>query len=94
VNGYLDDFNPKFVYFAPANGDVVTRVDEAIRTCSGGASPMGREVVLEQLGTPPHGTMRIDLWIERADAAGRTYGFLCSSPNGDAAYARGERTVA
>jgi len=50
--------------------------------------------VIEQLGTPAPGTMRIDLWVERADDAGRTYGFLCSSANGAAAYARGERTVA
>jgi len=94
MNAYLDDFNPKFVYFASAAGDVPAHVDEAIRACSGGAFPIGRALVIEQLGTPAPGTMRIDLWIERADDAGRTYGFLCSSANGAAAYARGERTVA
>lgn len=94
MNAFLDDFNPKFVYYASADDNLAARVDEAIRACSGGHSPIGRELVLEQLGSPAAGTMRIDLWIERADAAGRTYGFLCSSPNGAAAYARGERTVA
>jgi len=94
MNAFDDDFNPKFVYFASALGDVAMHVDEAIRACSGGAFPIGRELVLEELGAPAPGTMRIDLWVERADAAGRTYGFLCSSPNGTAPYARGERTVA
>ena len=94
MNAYLDDFNPKFVYFASAIGDVATHVDEAIRACSGGVFPVGRELVLEELGIPAAGTMRIDLWVERADDAGRTYGFLCSSPSGAAPYARGERTVA
>src|SRR6476661_6985276 len=50
MNAYLDDFNPKFVYFANAAGDVATHVDEAIRACSGGAFPIGRELVLEELG--------------------------------------------
>ncbi|HEV2719423.1 MAG TPA: hypothetical protein VG323_05360 [Thermoanaerobaculia bacterium] len=94
MNAYDDDFNPKFVYFASAPADLSTRVDEAIRACSGGASPVGRGLVLEELGTPAPGTMRIDLWLERADRAGRTFGFLCSSANGTAPYARGERTVA
>lgn len=94
MNGYFDDFNPKFVYFATAAGDVASRVDEAITACSGGAPPVGRDLVVEKLGNPEKGTMRIDLWVERADAAGRTYGFLCSSPDGAAPYARGERTVA
>ncbi len=93
MNAYDDDFNPKFVYFASAAGNVATHVDEAIRACSGGSAPVGRELVIEELGTPAPGTMRIDLWVERADDAGRTYGFLCSSPNGAAPYARGERTV-
>lgn len=94
MNAYLDDFNPKFVYFANVAGDVATHVDEAIRACNGGAFPVGRELVIEQLGTPAPGTMRIDLWVERADDAGRTFGFLCSSATGAAPYARGERTVA
>ena len=94
MNAYLDDFNPKFVYFANAAGDVATHVDEAIRACNGGAFPVGRELVIEQLGIPAPGTMRIDLWVERADDAGRTFGFLCSSATGAAPYARGERTVA
>lgn len=92
MNAHDDDFNPKFVFFAA--GDVATHVDEAIRACSGGTFPMGRELVLEELGSPAAGMMRIDLWVERADGAGRTYGFLCSSANGAAAIARGERTVA
>ena len=94
MNAYIDDFNPKFVYFSNAAGDVATHVDEAIRACSGGAFPIGRDLVLEELGAPVPGTMRIDLWVERAGADGRTYGFLCSSANGAAPYARGERTVA
>jgi hypothetical protein len=94
MTAHDDDFNPKFVYFASAAGDVAAHVDEAIRACSGGTFPIGRELVIEQLGIPAPGTMRIDLWVEHADAAGRTFGFLCSSAHGAAAYARGERTVA
>lgn len=94
MNAYDDNFNRKFVFFASAAGDLPSHVDEAIRACSGGAVPIGRDLVVEELGAPTPGTMRIDLWVERADATGRTYGFLCSSANGTAPYARGERTVA
>jgi len=39
------------------------------------------------------GSMRIDLWVERLGNTSCVYGFLCSSPDGNVAYARGERTI-
>ena len=93
MNAIRDDFNPKFVYFSPADGDLAPHIDDAIRTYSGEPCQSDGELVIEQLGTPAPGTMRIDLWVESLDDAGCTYGFLCSNANGSAAYARGERTV-
>ena len=93
MNAIRDDFNPKFVYFAPASIDFTSRVDEAIRAYCGEPCQPDGELVIEQLGAPVPGTMRIDLWVEELDGASCTYGFLCSSANGAIAYARGERTV-
>ena len=93
MNAIRDDFNPKFVYFSPVDGDLAAHIDDAIRTyCGEPCQPEG-ELVIEQLGTPAPGTMRIDLWVESLDDGSCTYGFLCSNANGSAAYARGERTV-
>ncbi|HEY6140972.1 MAG TPA: hypothetical protein VI670_24720 [Thermoanaerobaculia bacterium] len=93
MNAIRDDFNPKFVYFSPVDGDLAAHVDGAIRTyCGEACVPVG-ELVLESLGTPAAGTMRVDLWVESLDDTSVTYGFLCSNANGSAAYARGERTV-
>ena|SRR6185436_6426446 len=93
MNAIRDDFNPKFVYFSPADTDFATHIDAAIRTYAGGACEPEGELVIEQLGTPASGTMRIDLWVESFDDRTCTYAFLCSSANGCTAYARGERTV-
>lgn len=38
-------------------------------------------------------TLRIDVWVEHLDATTCVYGFICSSENGNAAFARGERTI-
>lgn len=38
-------------------------------------------------------TMRIDVWVEHIDTTSCVYGFLCSSEDGNVAYARGERSV-
>jgi hypothetical protein len=99
MNAIRDDFNPKFVTFSPirpgeSSADFVAHIDEAIRSYCTDPFEFGGEIVLEQLGdvTAP-GTMRIDLWVEDLGDATCTYGFLCSSANGSAAYARGERTV-
>ena len=93
MNAIRDDFNPKFVYFSPVDGNLAAHIDDAIRTYCGEASIPAEELVIERLGTPAPGTMRIDLWVESLDDASVTYGFLCSNANGSAAYARGERTV-
>ena len=93
MNAIRDDFNPKFVYFSPANGNLADHVDDAIRTYCGEQCDSVGELVIEQLGTPKPGTMRIDLWVESFDDASCTYGFLCSNATGSVAYARGERTV-
>ena len=94
MNAIRDDFNPKFVHFSPADdGNLAAHVDDAIRTyCGEECQPVG-ELVVEQLGTPKPGTMRIDLWVDSLDDASCTYGFLCSNATGSVAYARGERTV-
>jgi len=93
MNAIRDDFNPKFVYYSPTSTDFAPLVDDAIRTyCGASFDPIG-DLVLERLGTPAPGTMRIDLWVEDIDDASCTYGFLVSSANGAAAYARGEREV-
>ena len=39
------------------------------------------------------GVLRVDVWLENLDATTCTYGFLCSSSDGNTAHARGERTV-
>ena len=39
------------------------------------------------------GTMRIDLWVDRIGNSSCVYAFLCSSMDGNVAYARGERTI-
>lgn len=79
---------------------LAAHVDEAIATwCSdfmAKAKPfdIAGDLTMETLSflTQP-GTLRIDLWVEDLDETSCTYGFLCSSENGSAAYARGERTL-
>jgi acyl-CoA thioester hydrolase len=39
------------------------------------------------------GTMRIDIWVENLGNTSCAYGFICSSEDGNVAFARGERTV-
>ncbi|HUP47083.1 MAG TPA: hypothetical protein VM779_16375 [Thermoanaerobaculia bacterium] len=53
-----------------------------------------RDIVVETLEplTRP-GAIRVDVWVERLDEADCVFGFLCSSPDGRSAYARGERTI-
>ncbi|HUP48074.1 MAG TPA: hotdog domain-containing protein [Thermoanaerobaculia bacterium] len=47
--------------------------------------------LLEPLTRPT--TVRVDVWVERLENASCVFGFLCSSPDGRTAYARGERTI-
>jgi len=46
---------------------------------------------LTPLVTPT--TMRVDVWVERLDSTSCVYGFLCSSVDGNTAFARGERII-
>ena len=39
------------------------------------------------------GDMRIDVWVERLGSSSCTYGFLCSSEDGQTPYARGTRAI-
>ena len=39
------------------------------------------------------GPMRIDVWVEHLGNTSCVYGFLCSSIDGNTAFARGERTI-
>ncbi len=102
-----DVLNPKFVHFSAVSESeldpfrrlprhaLVTHIDAAIRAwgCCGGATSRGLTIEYMEpvIGAQ---TLRIDIWVERLDRATCTYGFLCSSRNGNVAYARGERTVA
>lgn len=81
-------------------GCLAAHVDEAIAAwCSDvmAAAPpfaVSGDLTIETLSplaTPC--AMRIDLWVEDLDDTSCTYGFLCSSENGSAAYARGERRL-
>ena len=47
--------------------------------------------LLEPMTRPS--AIRIDVWVERLSDTSCTWGFICSSPDGHAAYARGERTI-
>jgi hypothetical protein len=104
----LDDFNPKFVHFSPIAEreldpfrrlpkPVLTgHIDAAIQawersTVVGATSSDLRIDYLEPvIGAQ---TLRIDIWVEDLDDSSCTYGFLCSSENGNVPYARGERTL-
>lgn len=53
-----------------------------------------RDLTLESLNPILSPTpLRIDVWVEHLDDTSCVYGFLCSSENGNIAYARGERTI-
>ena len=75
-------------------------IDEAIAAWQGTSEiraeqSLGvRELELELLEpiTQP-GTVRVDVWVEIIDNSSCTFGFLCSSSDGNHAYARGERTI-
>jgi hypothetical protein len=102
-----DVLNPKFVHFSALSESeldpfrrlpkqaLVAHIDDAIRAwgcpCGFGGSNPTIEYMEPVIGAQ---TIRIDIWVERLDRATCTYGFLCSSRNGNVAYARGERTVA
>lgn len=103
----IDDvLNPKFVNFrsvSEAELDpflrlpqqaLVAHIDDAIRAWGGPCRFSTSGLTIESM-EPVIGaqTLRIDIWVERLDSASCTYGFLCSSRNGNVAYARGERTV-
>ena len=53
-----------------------------------------RDIMVEPL-TPlvSPTTMRVDVWVERLDTNSCIYGFLCSSEDGNTAFARGERII-
>ncbi len=102
-----DVLNPKFVHFSAVSESeldpflrlpkqaLVAHIDDAIRAwgCCGGSASRGLTIEYMEpvIGAQ---TLRIDIWVERLDRATCTYGFLCSSRNGNVAYARGERTAA
>jgi hypothetical protein len=95
-----DPLNPKFTFFSPVRqASRLTRealaehVDHAIIALDGRAPAAGDCCVeLLDLAAGP-ATLRVDLWVEELASFSVTYGFLVSSENGSAAYARGERTV-
>jgi acyl-CoA thioesterase FadM len=92
-----DALNPRFVYssFLPANAPVAAHVDRAIEAWQGRIdSIMMSGSAIEQLA-PLAGahTVRVDLWVEHLDDSTCVYAFLCSSEDGNTAYARGERAI-
>ena len=102
-----DVLNPKFVHFSPiTDGELdpfrrlpraalVSHIDDAIRAfgCPCGTNA-ATDLAIDYL-EPVIGAqnIRVDLWAERLDDKSCTYGFTCSSENGNVPYARGERTV-
>ncbi len=99
----LDDlFNPKFVHFSTVSDReldpfrrlpkpaLIGHIDGAIQAWDPTvAMPAG--ISIEYL-EPVIGaqTLRTDIWVEILDDASCTYGFVCSSENGNLPYARGE----
>lgn len=92
-----DTLNPRFVFssFLRPNSPVVAHVDRAIEAWQGGLDASTAGVTIEQLA-PLAGahSVRVDLWVEHLDDWSCVYGFLCSSEDGNTAYARGERVIA
>jgi len=103
----IDDvLNPKFVHFSRvadleldpfrrlAKDGLVAHIDVAIDAwgcpCGVAASDLTIELLEPVIGNQ---TLRIDLWVESIANKSCTYGFICSSENGNVAYARGERTI-
>lgn len=92
-----DTLNPRFVYssFLPASAPVAAHVDRAIEAWQGRIdSMMTGGIAIEQL-TPLAGahTVRVDLWVEYLDDSTCVFAFLCSSEDGNTAYARGEKAI-
>lgn len=93
-----DTLNPRFVYssFLRPNAPFAAHVDRAIEAWQEAPldSSAPAEIAIEQLA-PITGarSARIDLWLEHLDESGCVYGFLCSSEDGNIAYARGERVI-
>ena len=103
---FVDDpLKPRFVHFVFARPDEIRRdrfaglVDEAVAAwdvATGSATDAShgvRDLTIELLEpvTEP-ATIRVDVWVERLSATSCTWGFLCSSADGNLPYARGERT--
>ena len=92
-----DTLNPRFVYssFLRPNAPVAAHVDRAIEAWQGPLdASTTMSLTIEHLA-PLAGahTVRVDLWTEHLDDCSCVYGFLCSSEDGNTAYARGERTI-
>lgn len=101
-----DVLNPKYVHFSRVTdrelddfarlpkSALVAHIDRAIeaweRPCGCAASDLTIEYLEPVIGAQ---TLRIDIWVESLDRRSCTYGFTCSSENGNVAYARGERMV-
>ena len=92
-----DELNPRFVFlsFLRAGDEILAHVDRAIATWQG---ILPRSVVRDgriELLQPIRGaqTIRIDLWVDDFGSSSCTYGFLCSSEDGNTPHARGERTI-
>ena len=100
-----DVLNPKFVHLSPVTeGELdpfrrlprralIAHIDDSIRAfgCSGtAAADLAVDYLEPVIGAQ---MLRVDIWVERLDDRTCTYGFTCSSENGNVAYARGERTV-
>ncbi len=100
--------NPKFVHYCTVSDDeldpfrrlpkaaLMAHIDSAVQAwrhrCGDGAflADMSVEYLEPVIGAQ---TIRIDLWVERMDDTSCTYGFVCSSENGNLASARGERSL-
>lgn len=93
---FLDELDPLGrLPHASLEARIAAAVD-AFHASSGGVASLDvlRDIQIEHLGPViGSGTLRVDIWLESLDRTTATYGFLCSSEDGNRAYARGERTV-
>jgi len=94
---FEDTLNPRFVFhsFLRAGDDVTLHIDRAIERWQGAIdASVDRHLRIEFLH-PIQGaqTVRVDLWVEDLDTSVCVYGFLLSTPDGNAAFARGDRTL-
>jgi acyl-CoA thioesterase FadM len=92
-----DSLNPRFVHYATAasRSGVAAQIDAAISAWQGAIDIDAiADTAIEYLEPISRARpLRIDLWVAHLDDTSCVFGFLVSSEDGYAAFARGERTI-